>query len=304
MANDYRTSTKKPRSVAEYTRMRGVTDFTNAAQFNVYETGYSFLVIISKPIYLTTLAGDGTNDVAKLLNTFCHILENEFRGLDGIDDITADNITFTDGISEMNSIGKVTQQSATEISMTFTEKTGGVITKFVDYYLRGIKDPRTQAKTYHGLIKDGKLAAGFENEVFNLMYIVTDSTMLSLEKAYLLADAWPTKAPTSIYNTTKGDIDKKEIELSWQCFLIDGEEVNKRALQLLTYISEPGAVKNVASANESSKAAVQVAGGITEYAKEQVTLDSSEYLYDAVGPSNNDSTNKLESFSSWYKNKA
>ena len=188
--------------------------------------------------------------------------------------------------------------------MTFTEKTGGVITKFVDYYLRGIKDPRTQAKTYHGLIKAGKLAAGFENEVFNLMYIVTDSTMLSLEKAYLLANAWPTKAPTSIYNTTKGDIDKKEIELSWQCFLIDGEEVNKRALQLLTYISEPGAVKNVASANESSKAAVQVAGGITEYAKEQVTLDSSEYLYDAVGPSNNDSTNKLESFSSWYKNKA
>lgn len=275
MASSYTTYSKRPRSVAEYTKMRGVTDFTNAAQFNVYESGYAFLCVLSRPAYLEKLSDN--EDVRKLLETFCHVLENEFRGLDGIEDITAENIEFTDGISSMYSVGKVTQQSASEISMTFTEKTGGVITKFIDYYLRGIKDPRTQAKTYHGLIKDGKMAAGFENEVFNFMYIVTDSTMLSLEKAYLLANAWPTKSPTSIYNTTKGEIDKKEIDVTFSCFVVDGEEVNKRALKLLAYISESGAVRNVADANESGKAARDVAAQITTYASEQVHLDSSEF---------------------------
>ena len=53
MATQYQIYSKKPNSVAEYTKMRGVTDFSNAAQFNVYESGYAFLVIISRPNYLT-----------------------------------------------------------------------------------------------------------------------------------------------------------------------------------------------------------------------------------------------------------
>lgn len=275
MASNYTTYSKNPRSVAKYTKMRGVTDFTNAAQFNVYESGYAYLCVISVPEYLKQLSDN--KDVAMLLNTFQHVLENEFRGLDGIPDLTADTIEFTDGIRSMNSIGKVTEDTAIEASMTFTEKTGGVITKFIDYYLRGIKDPATQAKTYHGLIKDGKLAAGFENEVFNLMYIVTDSTMLNIEKAYILANAWPSKAQNSIYNTTKGEIDKKEIDVTWQAFLVSGEEVNKRALKMLAYISEKKAVANVLAANEGSAAAKEEVNSITTYAEEAIHLDSSEF---------------------------
>lgn len=275
----YNTYSKKPRTVAEYTNMRGVTDFTNAAQFNVFETGYSQLFIISRPAYLEALAALYP-DVQKLLDAFCMILEYEFRGLDGIDDIQGENIEFTDGISTMASIGKVTQQSASEVTMTFTEKSGGVITKFIEYYLKGIKDPRTQAKTYHGLIKDGKMAAGFENEVFNLMYIVTDSTMLGLEKAYLLSNAWPQKASTSIYNTTKGDIDKKEIDVTFNCFIVDGEEVNKRALKLLAYNNETSAVANATSLNGSTKEAASIAKSIKSYADEQIKLDSNEFMYD------------------------
>lgn len=235
--------TKKARTIAEYSMMRGVTDFSNAAQFNLFESGYSHLCIISKPEFLKELAKED-KDVDKLLNTFCYILEYEFKGLDGIEDITADSLEVTDGISTLNVVGKVNKQSASEISMNFTEKSGSVITNFLRYYLEGIKDPRTQAKTYHGLIKEGKMAGGFENEVFNLLYIVTDNTMLGLEKAYLLCNAWPTKVPTSIYNSEKGSIEKKDIDLSWQCFVIDGPEVDQRALKCLAYINETGAVYN------------------------------------------------------------
>ena len=242
--------TKKARSIAEYSMMRGVTDFSNAAQFNLFESGYSHLCVISRPKFLTEL-GKEDEEVANLVNTFCYILEYEFKGLDGIEDITADSLEVTDGISTLNVVGKVNKQSASEISMNFTEKSGSIITNFLRYYLEGIKDPRTQAKTYHGLIKEGKMAGGFENEVFNLLYMVTDNTMLGLEKAYLLCNAWPTKVPTSIYNSEKGSIEKKDVDLSWQCFVIDGPEVDQRALKCLAYINEQDAVFNATAKIES-----------------------------------------------------
>ena len=245
--------TKKARSIAEYSMMRGVTDFSNASQFNLFESGYSHLCVITKPAFLEELASSD-KEVEKLLNTFCYILEYEFKGLDGIEDITADSLEVTDGISTLNVVGKVNKQSASEISMNFTEKSGSVITNFLRYYLEGIKDPRTQAKTYHGLIKNGTMAGGFENEVFNLLYIVTDNTMLGLEKAYLLCNAWPTKVPTSIYNSEKGSIEKKDIDLSWQCFVIDGPEVDQRALKCLAYINEEGAVYKATNKIESEYA--------------------------------------------------
>lgn len=245
--------TKHARSVNDLTMMRGVTDFTNAAQFNLYESGYAHLIVISKPRYLEMLANDSGNVnssyVKRMLDTFCYILEYEFKGLTGIDDETVDTLEVTDGISTMNVIGKVNKQSAAEISMTFTEKSGSLITNFISYYLDGIKDPRTQAKTYHGLIKRGLLASGFEYEVFNLLYIVMDNTMLQIEKSYLLCNAWPGKAQLSIYETEKGAIDKKDIDIPWQCFVIDGEAVDRRALQVLAMINEEGAVVNAVRTN-------------------------------------------------------
>lgn len=243
--------TKKPRSVAEYTMMRGVTDFTNAAQFNLYETGYSYLCIISKPAFIEMLA-ESDAQVKKMLDTFCYILEYEFRGLSGIEDISAEDLEVTDGISTMALMGKTTKQSNSEVSMTFTEKSGGVITNFIRYYIEGVRNPRTQAKNYHGLIKAGKMAGGFENEVFNFLYIVTDNTLLQLEKAYLLCNAWPNKAETSMYESEKGSIDKKELSVTFKCFVVDGEEVNQRALKMLAYINEKDAVKGAIKAQSGT----------------------------------------------------
>lgn len=255
--------TKKAYSTANYACMRGVTDFTNAAQFNLYEGGYSHLFVISMPKWIT--AFDGLDDdVTKMAETFKYILEYEFKGLDGIEDISSETLEVTDGISSLNTIGKVTKQSQAQITMSFTEKTGSAITNFIKFYLEGVKDPRTQAKTYHGLIRSGKIYGGFENEVFTLLYIVTDNTMLQIEKAYLLCNAWPTTARTNIYNTTKGDIDKKDIDIEWQCFVLDGPDVDKRALEVLAYTNETGSVGNVYNkyGNATAKTAVESIGTI------------------------------------------
>ena len=245
MANNVNVYTKKATSAARFTRMRGVTDFSNAESFNVFETGFSFLFIISRPAWMVKLVKNGREDVKDLLDTFCYILENEFKGLDGLDDVTLESIEVSDGVSTINLIGKATKQSAAEVTMNFTERSGSAITKFLNYYIQNVRDPRTQARTYDGLIESGEMRPGLENDVFNMLYVVTDSTMLQVEKAYLLCNAFPNKAPTSIYNSTKGEIDKKEVDVTFQCFVIDGDEVDKRAVELLSSVNKVGSVANV-----------------------------------------------------------
>lgn len=285
MAETLNAYSKKTLTKAEYGSMRGTMDYSNAKLFNLFESGYGYIKVLSRPAWLEAFGTDSQQH--QMLELFCWIIEYEFRGLDGIDDVTADNIEYTDGINTINTIGKVNKQSAAEISMTFTERSGLAITKFINYYLSGIKDPRTQAKTYHGLIAAGKIAGGFENEVFNLLYMVTDNTLLGLEKAYLLANAWPTKAETSILNVQKGDIDKKEITVPWQCFVIDGEDVDELGLQCLSYLNEAKATYNYMNtlygANDTRTATASATGNIADGGSEESNhLDSSTYKYSTI----------------------
>lgn len=271
--------TKKPMNAAQYTMMRGVTDFTNAEQLNMFEGGHGMIVIIDRPKFIEMLAESDT-EVMNLLNNFCNILEYEFKQLDGIEDINAEDLEFTDNISTIAGVGKVTEQSNSDITMSFTEKSGSTITKFIRYYLDGARDSRTQKKTYHGLIAQGKLAAGFENEVFNLLYLVTDNTGLGLEAAYLLANAWPNSAKTgTLYNTEKGNIETKTIDVTFKCFVVRGEEVDKRAVKMLAFINEDDAVANAASRNGSNSEVAELARQINNYDDNQIEWQSPKYQY-------------------------
>ena len=50
---------KMPRNVTEYTLMKGVTDFSNLKQFDLFESGYSFLTVVSVPRFMQLLAAQG-----------------------------------------------------------------------------------------------------------------------------------------------------------------------------------------------------------------------------------------------------
>ena len=219
---------KRPTASSRYVNMRGVVDFGNLLQFAPFEGGYCFLAVINAPYMATTI---GDNYFTKLQNTFVAILENEFRGLSGIDDITADTIDVTDGISTLSLLGKVNQATNSQLSMTFTEKTGTPITTYLSNYLRFIRDPRTQAKTYGGKITaSNAYSATAAKEVFNMLYIITDSTCLNIEKAFLLLNAQPTSAGYGdIYTGDKGDISSKEVTVNWNAFVVDGKLPNKIA---------------------------------------------------------------------------
>lgn len=223
----YDDGSKAPKQNALYTSMRGVVDFSNLAQWDLFESGYSFLGCINGPDFMKcTYAPTGSED---LLKTLILILENEFRGLDGLDDMQGETSEITDGISTINMITKVTEQSAGAVTMTYNEKSGRTITKAIELFLRGLKDSRTQAKTYNGAIEKSKGAykADYTKEVFNFLYMVTDNTMLTIEGSRILLNAQPTKAELSILNTTRGDIGFKELGLEFNTFPVSGPKVNE-----------------------------------------------------------------------------
>ena len=243
------SDTMSTTDVQAFTLMRGVTDFSNLAQYDLYETGYSFLINLSIPKFLKN-AKTLSDEYKNLINNYCHIIEYDFRGMSGIDDITSDTGALTNGINELNIITRVNEQGGGQFSMNYFERAGSTITKVHELFLRGIKDPRTQFKRYNGQIKGPRGAAGstnggnntlnasYANEVFNYMLIVTDNTGFNVEKSYIIASAQPTSANTSIYQVERGQIGFSEIPVNMNGFPITGRVVNNKAAKMLTYINQ------------------------------------------------------------------
>jgi len=233
LLNDYII---RPKNLTEYTALRGVTDFTQLAQFDQFETGYSQLYVLRMPRFLEKLASMPGNDyAANLVNSFKHMLEFEFRGLSGLPNITSNTFTISDGSNEQQIINDVVRDTSVELSSTFYERRGSLITKFLEYYLTGIKDPISKAKTYHGLIATNELAPGIENEVGTFMYVVTDNTYLRIERAFLLANVQFTQSETSMYDSEKGQIQNKEVSVGFRCFPIWGDDIDRAAKKLVEY---------------------------------------------------------------------
>ena len=229
------TNMKDFKDVTNYRLMRGVPDFGSLVQFNPYETGYAAFIICEMPKFMEVLA---KHDVAynKLVNNWAHIIEYEFKSFDGLEAMSADTIQLGDDLNSINVISKVNMQSASEFSLTYDEKSGSPLTKFAKLYLTGIKDARTQVKTYHGLIHAGLMDPGFENEVFTFLFIATDNTMREVEAAYLLIGCQLNSADLDMYNYTKGDISKREVTVKFSGYPVQSSTINQAASNMLNFL--------------------------------------------------------------------
>ena len=225
------------RDLSKFTLMRGVTDYANLEAYNLYESSYSFLVLVQVPEFMKKLC-DQNSEYKKMFDTYCHILEYDFRGLSGIDNITAETGELTNGISNVEIINKVTMQAASSFTMRYFERHGSVITRTHELFLRGIKDPRTQVKHYNGLIPKGLMEPGYENEVFSFMYLVCDNTLMNLEKCIYIVAAQPTGAQWDIYNSEKGSIEFKELDVEFKGYPIVGRKINEKGKEFLDWIRQ------------------------------------------------------------------
>jgi hypothetical protein len=193
---------------------------------------------------------------------WAHIVEYEFKSFDGLQDLSADTYQLGDDMNNINVISKVNMQSASEFSLVYEEKSGSPLTKFAKLYLTGIKDPRTQVKTYHGLIHSNKMNPGFENEVFTFLYINTDNTMRYVEAAYLLIACQLNSADTDMYNFTKGDIGKRDTTVKFSGYPIQSPKIDAAAQDMLTYLlsSDAKARQIIINSNNYDYSGTEVIG--------------------------------------------
>lgn len=270
---------KTPRELLNYNLMRGVTDFSNLEQWDLYEKGYPFLCVVSIPQFLRDLAEQDSN-IRVIVNNYVHILENDFRGLDNVDNITGEAAEITNGIRSISVINKVMKPTNSNFSLNYYERSGSILTKAHELYLTGIKDPDTQVKHYHGLIDawvyngvdtvSGK-DPGPHQECFSFMYFLTDNTMTKIERAFLIAACQPTTANYSdLYTGNKGDIQFAEIGLAFNGFFINNDYVYQKAQDMLLAMRNPSNITNsrviVDSNNFRYNAIAQagIAGGTTK----------------------------------------
>ena len=234
-------NTKDFKDVTGYKLMRGVPDFGSLVQFNPYETGYAAFVICGMPKFIEALA-KYNSDYNKLIKNWQHIVEYEFKSFDGLEDISASTIQLGDDTASIDVINNVEwANQGSEFSLVYDEKSGSPLTKFARLYLTGIKDPKSKVKTYHGLIHANYMEPGFENEVFTFLFMATDNTMRYIEAAYLIIGAQLQSADTSMYNYTKGDINKKEVTIKFKGYPIQSRGIDKAAQKMLDYLMSTSA---------------------------------------------------------------
>lgn len=244
---------KTPRELLNFNLMRGVTDFSNLEQWDLYEKGYPFLCVVSIPQFLRDLAKQDEN-IRTIVNNYVHILENDFRGIDNVDNITGETGEITNGIRSISVINKVMKPTNSNFSLNYYERSGSILTKAHELYLTGIKDPDTQVKHYHGLIDawtfngvdtvSGK-DPGPHQECFSFMYFLTDNTMTKIERAFLIAACQPTTANyTDLYTGTKGDIQFAEVSLPFNGFFINNDFVYQKAQDMLLAMRNPANITN------------------------------------------------------------
>lgn len=304
------SSVKLPKNLCEYRLFRGAADFGNLQQWDLYETGYSFITVVSVPKYISYIAKNGgaryvnQEIVCRLLNDFVYIVEHEFRGLTGLGGLTAETTTITDGISELQMINKVTEDTSVTVEMKFFEKSGRPLTKFQELVMRGIKDTRTQGKHYWGLIESGAMTPGFENEVFSFLYYITDNTYRNLETAVLLMCAQFTEVPLGdFYDSEKGQYSNPEVTLRFNCFPITNDDVNTEAARLLEFLLSDKAGKDkIIVDTQSAKDFYHIDGNTTVSQGIKQSYGLGIISQDATSYSNAANSNEYSNNYNTYKN--
>lgn len=243
---------KTPREILQYNLMRGVTDFSNLEQYDLYEKGYPFLIVVKAPDFLMDLADKNPDGIGVLVKNYIHIIENDFRGIDNIDNITGEaNGEITNGIRSIQLINKVTKPLNSTFTMRYYERSGSIMTKTNELYLTGIKDPDTQVKHYHGLIDDYVFRGidsprksgsdpGPHKECFSFLYFLTDNTMTKIERAFLIVASQPNAADfQSLYSGDKGAIEFVELSMGFNGFFINNDMVYQKAYESLLAMRNP-----------------------------------------------------------------
>ena len=176
--------------------------------FDPIITGYSFIFWIKVPSWVKSKFPD-----------FIQMTQKNFKAFDGISDMDLNAEDYTHSFnSNAYGVASSIQKNNTEFTLKHQEFSGSPIKNMYQYWVSGIRDPRTDIATYP-LIEGTEYAA--KNHTGELLYVVTrpdvtNVTRHNIEFAAYYTNVFPTKIPISHFNYSQGDHSLVEIDIPFR----------------------------------------------------------------------------------------
>lgn len=225
--NDYMVTNDK--NMSQFSYFLGGVDVThqNLNQFNPYIRGYARLFVYRSPLFMEKAFPD-------LTNRFKSYLETGFRTVSGIGDLSVEFVDFEGGFgSQRFSNPGSTSDDTNEIQISLYELSGSPIREFIETWISGVRDPRTNVAHYHGVlagpgedITDGKVSYSEANHSAELIYYTMDPTCTRIEYACMLAHCFPTGSPRDHLNFESNSHTEAEYQITLRCTKYESRYIN------------------------------------------------------------------------------
>lgn len=201
-------------------------DQGNLDRFDPFITGYAFIMWTKLPAFFD-------NDIK---SQFQSLTEKNFKAYSGLGDQTLNTEELTHGFAGMQlPVPTNLTIENTQFTIRHQELAGSPIRELYQYWITGIRDPKTGLATYHGKIADGTLEYSMKNHTAELLYVVTDPSGAvggsnGIEFACYYTNVFPIRIPQDHLNYTAGDHGLVEIDMEFRGNFHQSREINELAV--------------------------------------------------------------------------
>lgn len=190
-------------------------DAVNLRRLTPFQPGRGYFVPVEMPAFMEEMYESETRLFENLLTVYA-------TQIDGIQNPTLNFGEVTSGVENQGMEVPTNRGGRTdEITVTFpSDFRGQFITKYLGLWMDGIVDPNTDRGHYHGADLDYTNA----NHTMSGVYFTLDPSERRVEFSCYLFNMMPKESPLSINNKTKGENEPEEINPSFTCQMIYGNQ--------------------------------------------------------------------------------
>lgn len=194
---------------------------TQTLDFDPLVTGYAFIKWIKIPAWIRDMCPG-----------FAAMTEKNFKSFEGIDDIELQVGEYEQSFNNNQyPFATTISKNNTDFTLKHQEFSGNPIKNMYQYWITGIRDPRTDIATYPALFGCEYAA---KNHTGELIYIMTRPDVNNvdhhnIEFAAYYTNVFPTKIPLAHLNYTQGTHDSPEIDISFRGTMHLGPKIDEFA---------------------------------------------------------------------------
>ena len=197
-----------------------VTD-QNLDQFTPYIQGVSRIFVHKLPNFLANV------DDGAFSARFKALVETGFTRIDGIQDTNVEFADFEGGFGgqKFSNVSLASNDTDT-LSITVYEQSGSPLREYLDMWVTGVRDIKSNIAHYHGLMDENGSQYSERNHTAEFIYCALDPTGKQIEYACMFAHAFPTKVPKNHLNYESRNRGNVPMEMEFRAQLYESPAIN------------------------------------------------------------------------------